>query len=76
MLVFYNGVTRVLEYVHHDELLHVLVVTEFLLRVLMMTNLSSLDTGVLIIVRLAFLNMFIIVMMNSSMLMLLLSTWF
>ena len=74
---FDNGATHVIDHVllGHDGLLHVLVVTEHLLMVLIMTNMTSLDAGVLIMVRHMLLNMFFLVMMDSSMLVLSLSTW-
>ena len=43
-----QGIEHVLHV--HDELLHVLVVAEHLLFVLIMTNLTALDAGVLIMV--------------------------
>ena len=74
---FYKGATHGVEYVLHvhDELLHVLVVAGHLLIVLIMTNLTSLDAGVLIMVPHMVLNMFFMVLMDSSMLMMSLSTW-
>ena len=74
---FDNSATHVIDHVLlvHDGLLHVLVVTEHLLMVLIMTNLTSLDAGVLIMVRHMLLTMFFLVMMDSSMLVLSLSTW-
>ena len=57
------------------SLAFLLFVTEHLLMVLIMTNLTSLDAGVLIMVRHMLLNMFFLVMMDSSMLVLSLSTW-
>merc|ERR1712074_195032 len=66
---FEKGAAHVSDHVHHgpDGLLHVLVVTVHLLLVFLMTNLTSLDAGILKKVQHMYLIMFTMVLMDSSM---------
>ena len=73
---FENGATHVSDYVHHDPdgLLHVLVLTVHLLLVLFITNLTSLDAGILKMVPHMYLIMFTMILMDFSMSLFSLST--